>query len=117
MIQSPAPKLQFFDNNGAPLAGGKLYTYEAGTTTPTPTYGNKAGTTVNTNPIILDARGEAEVWLDTLVLVKYVLKDATDVEIYTVDNMGSTTVTGVITGDLLVTGTLSVNGDIKAYVP
>ena len=25
---------QFFDNNGVPLAGGLLYTYASGTTTP-----------------------------------------------------------------------------------
>lgn len=29
---------QFFDNNGNPLAGGLIYTYAAGTTTPAATY-------------------------------------------------------------------------------
>ena len=34
---------QFFDNNGAPLTGGKLYTYAAGTTTPQATYTSISG--------------------------------------------------------------------------
>jgi hypothetical protein len=29
---------QFFDNNGVILTGGKIFTYEAGTTTPLATY-------------------------------------------------------------------------------
>ena len=29
---------QFFDNNGVPLNGGLIYTYDAGTTTPASTY-------------------------------------------------------------------------------
>jgi len=33
---------QFFDNNGTPLSGGKLYAYEAGTTTPKTTYTSAA---------------------------------------------------------------------------
>ena len=34
---------QFFDNSGAPLTGGKLYSYAAGTTTPQATYTTSAG--------------------------------------------------------------------------
>ena len=56
---SPTPKLQFFDLNGAPLSGGKLYTYAAGTTTPLASYTDSTGNIANTNPIILDIRGEA----------------------------------------------------------
>ena len=49
---SAVPKLQFFDNNGNPLVGGKLYTYAAGTTTPLATYTDASSGTPNTNPII-----------------------------------------------------------------
>ncbi len=62
-VLSPPPKLQFFDANGVPLVGGKLYSYAAGTTTPLATYTSASETTFNTNPIILNSRGEAEVWL------------------------------------------------------
>jgi parallel beta-helix repeat protein len=85
-ILSPAPKLQFFDANGVPLSGGKLYSYAAGTTTPLATYTSASGLVANTNPIILDSRGEASVWLgDTSYKLK--LASAADVEIWTVDNI------------------------------
>jgi len=83
---TPNAKQQFFDANGNPLAGGKLYTYIAGTTSPTTTYVDSAGVTTNTNPIILDSRGEANVWLGTGTY-KFKLLSATDVEIWTVDNI------------------------------
>ena len=83
---SPDPRLQFFGNDGKPLVGGKLYTYAAGTTTLLATYTDWYGTTPQTNPIILDSRGEASVWLGT-ARYKFVLKDANDVEVYTQDNL------------------------------
>jgi len=80
------PKLQFFDANGNPLAGGKLYSYAAGTTTPLATYTDYGGGTANSNPVILDSRGEANVWFGT-GQYKLKLTDADDVEVYTVDNL------------------------------
>ena len=80
------PKLQFFDANGNPLAGGKLYTYAAGTTTPLATYTDYGGGTANANPVILDSRGEANVWFGTSQY-KVKLTNADDVEVYTVDNL------------------------------
>lgn len=85
---SPSPKLQFFSSSGELLVGGKLYSYQAGTTTPLATYTDSTGTTANTNPIILDVRGEANVWLGTSAY-KFVLKDSNDVSIWTVDNITS----------------------------
>jgi len=84
---SPAPKLQFFDANGNPLVGGKLYSYAAGTTTPLATYTDNTATTTNTNPVILNSRGEAGVWLSSS-FYKLKLTDSNDVEIWTVDNIG-----------------------------
>jgi len=82
---SPTPKLQFFGTDGSPLVGGKLYTYAAGTTTPLASYTDHTGVTANTNPVILDSNGEADVWLPDTTSYKYVLKDADDVLLYTVD--------------------------------
>jgi hypothetical protein len=57
-VLSPQIKKQYFDINGDPLSGGKLNIYQAGTTTPVTTYQNSSETVTNTNPIILDTRGE-----------------------------------------------------------
>jgi hypothetical protein len=79
---------QFFDNNGVPLAGGLLYTYAAGTTTPLATYTTSSGSTANSNPIILDAAGRpaGEIWL-TAAAYKLVLKTSTGVQLWSMDNI------------------------------
>jgi hypothetical protein len=87
------PKVQYFDANGDLLSGGKLYTYEPGTTTNKATYATTAdaiaGTNANANPVILDSRGEADVVLAGTT--KLVLTDSSDVTIWTLDNVGSST--------------------------
>jgi hypothetical protein len=82
---------QFFDDNGAPLVGGKLYSYAAGTTTLLTTYTTNAGTVANTNPIILNAGGRTpnEIWQATGILLKFVLYTATDELIGTYDGIPS----------------------------
>jgi hypothetical protein len=82
---------QFFDNNGNPLSGGKIYSYEAGTTTPLATYTSSTGVTAHTNPIVLDSGGRVpggEIW-NQLRLYKFVLETSTGVLIATYDNVGS----------------------------
>lgn len=85
-ILGPQPKAQFFADDGTPLVGGKVYTYAAGTSTPLPTYTDSTGGTANTNPIILDSRGEANIWYSAATAYKIRLTDADNVEIYIVDN-------------------------------
>lgn len=81
----PEGKQSFVGSDGLPLVGGKLYTYDAGTTTPRPTYSDAAGTTPNTNPVIMDSRGEATIfWSGSY---KVVLKDAADNTIWSQDNV------------------------------
>jgi hypothetical protein len=96
---------QFFDNNGVPLSGGKIYTYEAGTSTPLATYTSSTGNTAHTNPIVLDSAGRVpsgEIW-NALRLYKFVLKNSNDVLIATYDNVGSsfnaTAIIANFTGD------------------
>lgn len=80
---------QFFTDNGVPLAGGLLYTYQAGTTTPATTYSSSTGITANANPIVLDAAGRVsgEIWLSNSYQYKFILKTAAGVQIWTMDNL------------------------------
>jgi microcystin-dependent protein len=87
-VLSPTAKLQFTDITGAPLVGGFLYTYVAGTTTPLATYTDSSGTTFNSNPVVLNARGEANVWLSANIY-KFKLTDSNNNEIWTVDNISA----------------------------
>ena len=84
------PRFRAFDANGDPLAGGLLYAYEAGTTTPLDTFTTRAGSVANANPVVLDANGEADVWLTPGLLYKFVLKSSAGVTQWTVDNHPAT---------------------------
>jgi hypothetical protein len=121
-VLAPQPKAQFFDANGSPLVGGKVYTYAAGTTTPLETYTDESGVTPNTNPVILDSRGECNLWFSTASSYKVVLESATGTLQWTVDNISTygtlasqnsnnVNITGgTITG---VTLTVNVVGDVS----
>jgi len=80
---------QFFTILGQPLAGGKIYTYQAGSSTPLATYTDNTGNTANANPIVLgtDGRPTSEIWLTYGYNYKFVLKDANDTTIQTYDNL------------------------------
>lgn len=122
---SPPPVLHFDNANGAPLSGGKLFIYAAGTTTKINTYTSSSGGTANVDPVILNTRGEANVWLTPGTLYKFVLSPSTDSDpptnpIFTVDNIfsnGSTSAGGQYTGAVVTTSssilsaieTISVN--------
>ena len=112
---SSTPKLQFFDLNGAPLSGGLLYTYAAGTTTPLASYTDSTGLIANTNPIVLDSRGEANVWLGAAIY-KFSLYTSVGVLIWTVDNINGSTFASNATGDGTTTAFSVVNGFTAIYI-
>ncbi|KKW92697.1 hypothetical protein [Sphingobium chungbukense] len=91
-ILLPEGKQSYQNALGLPLVGGKLYTYLAGTSTPATTWADPAKTVPNANPVILDTRGEATIFWDGNY--KIVLKDASDVTIWTVDNATTVIDTG-----------------------
>lgn len=81
------PKFYAWDRNGKPLAFGKLYTYQARTNTPKPTYQSEDQQVENTNPVILNGEGYANVYLDGSY--KMVLKDKDENEIWSSDPVTS----------------------------
>lgn len=84
------PMWHFVDETGSPCVGCHLYSYLAGTSTPTPTYTDSTGTVQNTNPVVLDVAGQAQIWVGSLN-IKLILKHADDSLIWTVDNISTWT--------------------------
>lgn len=115
----PTGKFQAFDLNGDPLSGGLLYTEVTGTSTPKATYTDATGNTANANPVVLNSRGEANVWILTDGNYRFRLHDASDTLIYTVDGVGWASPTfedATITDDLTVGGDITVTGAVIGAV-
>jgi hypothetical protein len=101
---------QFFDNNGVPLAGGLIYTYQAGSSTLLTTYTTVNGNIANTNPIVLDAYGRtpSEIWMQTGYSYKFVIQTSAAVTLQTLDNLypilqsASATVSPIPTGAIIL---------------
>lgn len=94
-----------FNQTGVPLAGGKLFTYAAGTTTKVPTYTDSTGGTPNSNPIILDSNGQCDLWVTAGTLYKFTLSPATDTDpptnpFWVEDNQSSPGSSGSYTGPI-----------------
>lgn len=104
MTASLAPALVFrgFDNNGNPLANGLLNTYAAGTTTPQATYVDSTQVNQNANPVVLNARGECNLWLNPSLFYKFVLTDQFGNPIYSVDQVPGSS--GALSGSIPANG-------------
>ena len=102
---------QLFTNAGVVLAGGKITTYFAGTTTLAATWTSAAQSVQNANPIILDSAGRVpnSVWLQTGSTYKFVVADSNNNTLATYDS---------IPGINQVTGTFSewIAGSTGTYV-
>jgi len=85
------PRFHAFDSNGDPVSGGLVNTYEPGTTTRKASFSDKSLTIENTNPVVLDSDGEADIYLSGSY--KIVLTDSSEVVLWTLDNVQGTELT------------------------
>lgn len=81
-LLSPSPRLRFFGDDGKPLAGGHLFTYDSVTSRPLATYSDAGMESLNPTEILLDANGEpsynghaVEVYLESGKSYKFVWYD------------------------------------------
>lgn len=119
----PAPMAQFFDSNGVPLAGGFIFTYAAGTSTPQAAYTDSTGNTPLSNPVVLDASGRASIWLSS-ANYKIVAQNSSGVQQWSIDNVSAVSQAELqgtnsfsslgVTGNLTVGGNVVVSGSLTA---
>lgn len=107
----PVLKQYWTDANGNPLAGGLIYTYQSGTTTPQATYTDEGGETENENPVELDASGYAPMWLDPELSYKFIIADSDDNPLHTIDN-----VVGLLTADAINTASIQDEAVTQAKI-
>lgn len=114
IINATYPRFQVIDANGNPLVGGKVYVYEAGTTTALDNWTDAVKTSPNTQPVILDSTGSADIWYEQSAKIDVKTEDDVQVEGFPVDNL-SASITPTVTGDfnLIQNGSFEVdtNGD------
>jgi microcystin-dependent protein len=106
---------QQFDSTGAPLNGGLLYFYAAGTTTPQSAYQDYSLTIPYPNPMVLDSAGRIPAFYLADGQIKVVLKDSAGVTQVSADNLlvvGASAGTG--TPPTVDATTVFSTGDIKA---
>ncbi|HEX6827281.1 MAG TPA: hypothetical protein VF077_13260 [Nitrospiraceae bacterium] len=80
-------RFQGFSDLGELAEGYKLNFYYAGTALRAPTFTDATGDTENVNPVVLDARGEAPVWISPGVVYDVVFTTDADVTIWTDANI------------------------------
>ena len=80
---------QYFDDAGDPLAYGRVYFYESGTTKPKTTYADINNSIPNPNPVLLTAAGrQPNIFFDGVA--RAILTNSSDVQIAVRDPVGDT---------------------------
>lgn len=95
LVVVPSIFQQFFDADGFPLTGGKLYTYQSKTNIKVDTFKDSEANSLNENPIILDANGMCRIFIQNTTVeegedpigYRFELFDKNDVLIRTEDNI------------------------------
>lgn len=100
------PRYQFLTSTGAPNAGGSIYVYQTGTTTPITVYSDGALVTPITNPITLDSNGEAVFYNNGAVNMRIDNYTSSAGFINTTDPVMPTGGSGILPGTNTVTNTM-----------
>lgn len=106
----------FMDLNGDPLAGGSVFFYVPGTTTPKTTWVDSGFTVANVNPIILDQAGRATIWGQGAY--RQVVVDQfgnTQWDQVTDAGFSTTLTTLTVNGTTTLNGATTVNGLLSAF--
>lgn len=114
---APPIVFQSILSNGAPNAFGFVYTYIAGTTTPQATWPDATQTTPNTNPVQLNAFGQASIWLATNLVYKIVVTDFLGNQISFQDQVSGGALIGLISSSIIpsVTNTYSLGSPTNSW--
>jgi hypothetical protein len=104
-VLSPMPHQCFNDvlSQGKPLSGGKIYTYQSGTSTQQATFTDSTGLNQNSNPIILDAAGCASIWLTSGQAYSFVAQNSAGVQEWTTDNVSGLATTSFAVNQVVTT--------------
>ena len=116
-IASPMPQIRakFTNKLGIPLSGCKVYTYEPNSDIPKTTWIDIDKTVENTNPILLDAAGEADIFLDGLYRI--VVKDRFGFVVYDVEKTGVAVVDASFVVDESGLSQQEINDTVKSEMP
>lgn len=102
------------DSSGQPLASGKVYVYEVGTTTLANVYSDRELLSPISNPITLDSVGRAEAYVGEEVRVR--IETSSGVLVQDIDTLGDVFQTEdeqTFQEDVTIEGNLTVDGDIS----
>ena len=116
---SPLFNGQTMFNGDLPLAGGLIYTYQAGSSTPLATYTTVNGTIANANPIVLGSTGKlpSELWLIYGYSYKFILQDSAGNTINTYDNIAGILTTIPATAPTLPSGVILIWSSSTGSIP
>lgn len=81
LAQTPAPrKMAFGGKGGKPVAHGCVFAFVPGTSMPLVTYADPQHKTPNPNPVILDGKGRAAIFIDRPYNLKVLSKGGRNCE-------------------------------------
>lgn len=102
------------DSNGAPVAGAKLYTWSAGTTSDLATYTDSTGGTPLSNPVVADAEGfYPQIWVSTAAYKLESRKADGVTVLWTKDNVRAPD--AALRGELASAASLSMGAGMVGY--